>query len=81
MEQNDVEKKRGKSSKCLVFDRRYSWVIDEWKDPSEEALSDARGMFCILPLANSFVKAATQSINLAATSAIKVFERPNEFSP
>ncbi|KAF9601775.1 hypothetical protein IFM89_022943 [Coptis chinensis] len=78
MEQNGVDKK---ISKRLVFDRRYGWVIDEWKDPSEEALSGARGMFCILPLANAFVKATTQSINLAATSAVKVFVRPDDFSP
>ncbi|KAL5713225.1 hypothetical protein ACHQM5_015325 [Ranunculus cassubicifolius] len=52
---------RVKSSKRLIFDRRYGWVVDEWKEPSEEALSGARGMFSILPLANAFVKFASQS--------------------
>ncbi|CAK7328841.1 unnamed protein product [Dovyalis caffra] len=28
----------------LLFDRRYGWVFDEWKDPSEEALSGGRGI-------------------------------------
>ncbi|GAV59372.1 hypothetical protein CFOL_v3_02903 [Cephalotus follicularis] len=32
------------SSKSLLFDRRYGWVLDEWKDPSEEALAGGRGM-------------------------------------
>ncbi|MBA0555071.1 hypothetical protein Golob_014133, partial [Gossypium lobatum] len=31
------------SSKRLLFDRRYGWVFDEWKDPSEEALAAGRG--------------------------------------
>ncbi|KAG5017992.1 hypothetical protein JHK85_024128 [Glycine max] len=31
-------------SKQLLFDRRYGWVIDEWKDPAEEALDGGRGI-------------------------------------
>lgn len=68
------------SSKRLLFDRRYGWVIDEWKDPSEEALDGGRGVFCIVPLAKALVRMASQSINLAATSAIKASERPQLFS-
>ncbi|KAK7255992.1 hypothetical protein RIF29_29421 [Crotalaria pallida] len=64
------------SSKRLLFDRRYGWVIDDWKDPSEEALDGGRGMFCIVPLAKAFVQRASQAINLVATSAIKASERP-----
>ncbi|KAK9941566.1 hypothetical protein M0R45_007269 [Rubus argutus] len=63
-------------SKRLLFDRRYGWVIDEWKDPSEEALAGGRGMFCILPLAKAAIKMVSQSINLAASSAVKALERP-----
>ncbi|PIA44255.1 hypothetical protein AQUCO_01700093v1 [Aquilegia coerulea] len=74
-------RRREKSSKRLLFDRRYGWVYDEWKDPSQEALAGARGMFCILPLAKAFVKTASKSINLATSSATKVLERPDEFSP
>ncbi|XP_015888472.3 uncharacterized protein LOC107423434 isoform X3 [Ziziphus jujuba] len=48
--------------KRLLFDRRYGWVIDEWKDPSEEALAGGRGMFCILPLAKALLKMASQSV-------------------
>ncbi|XP_022843904.1 uncharacterized protein LOC111367324 isoform X2 [Olea europaea var. sylvestris] len=52
-------------SKRLLFDRRYGWVLDEWKDPSEEALTGGRGMFCILPIAKGLLKtviAASQSV-------------------
>ncbi|KAL5713222.1 hypothetical protein ACHQM5_015323 [Ranunculus cassubicifolius] len=72
---------RVESSKRLIFDRRYGWVVDEWKEPSEEALSGARGMFSILPLANAFVKFASQSINGAASTVLKVVEKRGEFSP
>ncbi|KAH7519732.1 hypothetical protein FEM48_Zijuj08G0068500 [Ziziphus jujuba var. spinosa] len=67
--------------KRLLFDRRYGWVIDEWKDPSEEALAGGRGMFCILPLAKALLKMASQSINVAANLAVKALERPDLFSP
>ncbi|XP_026455571.1 uncharacterized protein LOC113356610 [Papaver somniferum] len=69
------------SSKRLLFDRRYGWVFDEWKEPSEEALAGGRGMFCILPLAKALVNIASQSINLATNSAVKALERPDQFSP
>ncbi|KAL5057537.1 hypothetical protein RYX36_029141 [Vicia faba] len=68
------------SSKRLLFDRRYGWVIDEWKHPAEEALDGGRGMFCILPLAKSLVQMTSQSINLGITSAIKAAENPQIFS-
>ncbi|XP_072969312.1 uncharacterized protein [Typha angustifolia] len=42
--------------KRLLFDRRYGWIFDEWKDPSEEALAGGRGMFCVLPIAKSLLK-------------------------
>ncbi|XP_062073144.1 uncharacterized protein LOC133777512 isoform X2 [Humulus lupulus] len=69
------------TSKRLLFDRRYGWVIDKWKDPSEEALSGGRGMFCIAPLAKGFLKMASNSINHGASTAVKAFERPDLFSP
>ncbi|XP_031248431.1 uncharacterized protein LOC116106224 [Pistacia vera] len=69
------------SSKRLLFDRRYGWVFDEWKDPSEEALAGGRGMFCILPIAKAVLKTASDSINLAASSAVEVYERPELLSP
>ncbi|XP_061943508.1 uncharacterized protein LOC133667846 isoform X1 [Populus nigra] len=65
----------------LLFDRRYGWVFDEWKDPSEEALSGGRGMFCILPLAKAFLTTASQSIDHAANFAVKVFDSPDLLSP
>ncbi|XP_014498328.1 uncharacterized protein LOC106759594 [Vigna radiata var. radiata] len=69
------------SSKQLLFDRRYGWVIDEWKDPAEEALDGGRGMFCILPLAKALVQKASQSINFAVISVKKGSENPELFSP
>ncbi|PON81505.1 hypothetical protein TorRG33x02_226970 [Trema orientale] len=69
------------NSKRLLYDRRYGWVIDEWKDPSDQALSGGRGMFCILPLGKALLKMASNSINLAASSAVKTLERPDLFSP
>ncbi|VVB08539.1 unnamed protein product [Arabis nemorensis] len=53
------------SSRRLLFDRRYGWVVDEWKDPSEEALAGGRGMFCVLPLGKTLFQTASQSINSA----------------
>ncbi|KAI3972691.1 hypothetical protein MKX01_019349 [Papaver californicum] len=69
------------SSKRLLFDRRYGWVFDEWKEPSEEALAGGRGMFCILPLAKALVNIASQSIHLATNSVVKALERPDRFLP
>ncbi|KAL2336846.1 hypothetical protein Fmac_011292 [Flemingia macrophylla] len=68
------------STKRLLFDRRYGWVIDEWKDPAEEALDGGRGMFCILPLAKALVQKASQSINFLVISVKKASEKPQLFS-
>ncbi|CAK9168002.1 unnamed protein product [Ilex paraguariensis] len=51
-------------SKRLLFDRRYGWVFDEWKEPSEEALAGGRGMFCIVPLAKALSKTASKLVRL-----------------
>ncbi|XP_009776537.1 uncharacterized protein LOC107787858 [Nicotiana tabacum] len=67
--------------KRLLFDRRYGWVFDEWKDPAEEALAGGRGMFCIVPLGKAFLKMASQTIDVAANSAVKVLEKPDLLSP
>ncbi|OMP09712.1 hypothetical protein COLO4_05200 [Corchorus olitorius] len=68
-------------TKRLLFDRRYGWVYDEWKHPSEEALAGGRGMFCIVPLTKAFLKTASNSINLAANSVLKVVEKRDLLSP
>ncbi|CDP00911.1 unnamed protein product [Coffea canephora] len=54
---------------------------DVWKDPQEEALSGARGMFCILPLTQTFINSASHAINLTATSALQLLEKPDLFTP
>ncbi|KAL1208203.1 hypothetical protein V5N11_034921 [Cardamine amara subsp. amara] len=51
-----------RSSRRLLFDRRYGWVVDEWKDPSEEALAGGRGMFCVVPLGKTLFQIASQSM-------------------
>lgn len=56
-----TSKKR--QTKRLLFDRRYGWVFDEWKEPSEEALVGGRGMFCILPLAKAVANVASESVS------------------
>ncbi|VFQ77337.1 unnamed protein product [Cuscuta campestris] len=49
-------------AKSLIFDRRYGWVFDEWKDPSDQAMEGGRGMFCVLPLAKALLKIASQTL-------------------
>ncbi|KNA13319.1 hypothetical protein SOVF_115950 [Spinacia oleracea] len=69
------------TTKRLLFDRRYGWVIDEWKSPSEEALAGGRGMFCVVPIAKGLVEMASNSVNMAVNSAIEILERRDHFSP
>ncbi|KAG6388918.1 hypothetical protein SASPL_150354 [Salvia splendens] len=47
--------------KRLLFDRRYGWILDEWKEPSVEALSGGRGMFCVIPLAKALIQKASET--------------------
>ncbi|XP_042401641.1 uncharacterized protein LOC121991687 isoform X3 [Zingiber officinale] len=70
-----------RSPKRLLFDNRYGWIFDEWKDPSEEAYAGGRGMFCILPIAKSLVNAASHSIDLAIKSVGRAIQSPDQFSP
>ncbi|XP_021760829.1 uncharacterized protein LOC110725664 [Chenopodium quinoa] len=69
------------TTKRLLFDRRYGWVIDEWKNPSEEALAGGRGMFCIVPIAKGLLEMASNSISVVANSAIEILERRDRFCP
>ncbi|XP_073043629.1 uncharacterized protein [Primulina eburnea] len=55
--------------------------FDEWKEPSEEALSGGRGMFCILPLTKALLQKSSESINFVASSMLKVMETPELISP
>ncbi|XP_078441301.1 uncharacterized protein LOC144711238 [Wolffia australiana] len=58
----------------LQFDRRYGWVIDEWREPSAEALAGGRGMFCILPILKALAEVSSKSADLAARSIVNVVE-------
>ncbi|KAJ0960716.1 hypothetical protein J5N97_001412 [Dioscorea zingiberensis] len=66
--------------KRLVFDRRYGWVYDEWRDPLEVALSGGRGMFCIVPIVKSLLSVASQLMNAATDSVVRNLRNPNQFS-
>ncbi|XP_022973473.1 uncharacterized protein LOC111472022 [Cucurbita maxima] len=81
MDKTFTESKLCTDSKRLLFDRRYGWVIDEWKNPSDEALAGGRGMFCIAPLAKTLVNSVAQMVNIAATSTVKALENPELLSP
>ncbi|KAL5197622.1 hypothetical protein ABZP36_001134 [Zizania latifolia] len=65
----------------LVFDRRYGWIFDEWTDPADAALSGGRGMFCVLPMAQSLVDVAMSSVNYAADSVSQALKRSENLSP
>ncbi|XP_057793863.1 uncharacterized protein LOC131010380 [Salvia miltiorrhiza] len=67
--------------KRLLFDRRYGWILDEWKEPSEEALSGGRGMFCVVPLAKALIQKASETVNFVGSSTLGVLERPELLSP
>ncbi|KAL0773852.1 hypothetical protein Bca101_039003 [Brassica carinata] len=64
-----------RSSRRLLFDRRYGWVVDEWKDPSEEALAGGRGMFCVVPLGKTLFQTASQSVSNLINSAVKKLQK------
>ncbi|KAK9757535.1 hypothetical protein RND81_01G168700 [Saponaria officinalis] len=76
----EVKPPKPLKTKRLLFDRRYGWVIDEWKSPADEALSGGRGMFCILPLAKGLIHAASNSINTVTNSAVRILETRDELS-
>ncbi|KAH7685173.1 hypothetical protein IHE45_04G022600 [Dioscorea alata] len=63
--------------KRLIFDRRYGWVYDEWRDPSEVALAGGRGMFCIVPIVKAFLSVSSQLINAATDSAVRNLRNRN----
>ncbi|XP_058215025.1 uncharacterized protein LOC131326303 isoform X1 [Rhododendron vialii] len=70
-----------RNSKRLLFDRRYGWIFDEWKDPAEEALAGGRQMFCIVPVSKAWFCMASQWINLVGSSTVEVIKRPELLSP
>ncbi|KAI3758701.1 hypothetical protein L6452_06272 [Arctium lappa] len=81
MEVRSSSKISKKSSKRLLFDKRYGYVYDEWREPSEVALAYGRGMFCIVPLGKALFTMVSESVNLAASRTIEVLARPDQLSP
>ncbi|KAI3726589.1 hypothetical protein L1987_66387 [Smallanthus sonchifolius] len=69
-----------KSSKRFLFDKRYGYVYDDWKEPSEVALAYGRGMFCIVPLGKALFTMVSETVNLAASRTIEVLEQPDQLS-
>nr|XP_043617374.1 uncharacterized protein LOC122589188 [Erigeron canadensis] len=70
-----------KSSKRFLFDKRYGYVYDEWRQPSEVALAYGRGMFCIVPIGKALFSMLSKSVNLAASRTIEALEQPERISP
>ncbi|KMZ75847.1 hypothetical protein ZOSMA_10G01160 [Zostera marina] len=80
----DPEASAQRPPKRVVFDRRYGWIVDDWRSPSEEALAGSRGMFCLLPIAKTVTLVTTQSIDYTARAVIEIMENPDKlpsFSP
>ncbi|KAL9269962.1 hypothetical protein AKJ16_DCAP22723 [Drosera capensis] len=67
-------------AKELVFDPRYGWVIDERREPIDEALSGGRGTFCIVPLAKGLYSVVSRSIWAAANTTVELLDNPDSRS-
>ncbi|XP_076910288.1 uncharacterized protein LOC143567892 [Bidens hawaiensis] len=80
MEIQSRSKVSKKPSKRFLFDRRYGYVYDDWREPSEVALAYGRGMFCIVPLGKALFTMVSEAVNVAASRTIEVFEKPDQFS-
>ncbi|KAD4888557.1 hypothetical protein R6Q59_034447 [Mikania micrantha] len=74
---NPVSKK---PSKRFLYDKRYGYVYDDWRDPAEVALAYGRGMFCIVPLGKALFTTVSESVNLVASQTIKILEQPDQLS-
>ncbi|GKD30160.1 hypothetical protein Tco_1240938 [Tanacetum coccineum] len=69
------------SKKRFLFDKRYGYVYDEWRQPSEVALAYGRGMFCVVPLGKALFTMVSDSVNLAVSRTIELLEQPDQLSP
>ncbi|AEC07137.1 hypothetical protein ISN45_At02g014960 [Arabidopsis thaliana x Arabidopsis arenosa] len=52
--------------------------VDEWKDPSEEALAGGRGMFCVVPLTKTLFQTASQSVSFLLPNSMESFDFFNQ---
>ncbi|CAI9117150.1 OLC1v1018494C1 [Oldenlandia corymbosa var. corymbosa] len=78
---SNTNNSKKRCQKRLFRDPRYGLVYDAWKDPSEEALSGGRGMFCIVPLADTLIKSASHTINHLACSTVEALKKPDLLKP
>lgn len=69
--------KRRQKKKQLIFDHRYGWVYDDWRDPGEVALLGGRGMFCVVPLTKATANLVFQQANITADSVMQVLQNPS----
>ncbi|KAJ4749054.1 hypothetical protein LUZ62_083459 [Rhynchospora pubera] len=68
------------SKRLLLFDRRYGWIVDDWKHPAEEALAGGRAMFCVLPMAKSLINLSSSLVNFGLNSATRFLMKSNQTS-
>eukprot|EP00250_Pteridium_aquilinum_P005716 c15770_g1_i3 orf=141-632(-) len=63
-------------SKQLVFDCRYGWVYDEWREPATIAHLGGRGMFSIVPLTACAFGKTVDLVNKAADVVADILQDP-----
>ncbi|CAA6663919.1 unnamed protein product [Spirodela intermedia] len=57
---------------CVFFLFDLLVRVDEWREPSGEALAGGRGMFCILPIVKALVEVASHSVRTLFSTSIYV---------
>ncbi|KAL9258538.1 hypothetical protein AKJ16_DCAP11375 [Drosera capensis] len=75
-----ASKSKNSKAKELMFDPRYGWVIDERREPIDEALSGGRGTFGVVPLAKGLYSMVCPSIWAAVNTAVELFNNPDSLS-
>lgn len=72
----EVANSRHFQGKQLVFDCRYGWIYDEWREPAKMAHLGGRGMFSIVPITAAAVRKTVNMANCAADAVADVLKHP-----
>ncbi|MCO5553473.1 hypothetical protein L7F22_006994 [Adiantum nelumboides] len=67
---------RPSPGKQLVFDCRYGWIYDEWREPAAIAHLGGRGMFSIVPITAAALRKTVSTANIAADVVAGVLKHP-----
>ncbi|KAI5065884.1 hypothetical protein GOP47_0018508 [Adiantum capillus-veneris] len=67
---------RPSPGKQLVFDCRYGWIYDEWREPATIAHHGGRGMFSIVPITVAALRKTVSTANVAADAVADVLKNP-----